>query len=163
MARPKRKRKKRLPKNYDAQNPGPMPDPERWLPKFERSYFKKGKQYMDTPLDGSLFSLACFCGLRVCDPGCVHAHVSLLLLCDLQPPRNAIVARTSSLQVLKEPCPVLMRRRRLTCRLARHVPALLLPLRTCLPRPRRRDARASGRLVVIKRMRHSSNSTRNEC
>jgi len=37
----KRKRKIRLPKNYDPSIP---PDPERWLPKRERStYAKKGK------------------------------------------------------------------------------------------------------------------------
>eukprot|EP00466_Bigelowiella_natans_P003555 jgi/Bigna1/87720/estExt_fgenesh1_pg.C_230133 len=36
----KRKRKKRLPKNYD---PNETPDPERWLPKWERSYNKRGK------------------------------------------------------------------------------------------------------------------------
>lgn len=34
------KKKKRLPKNYD---PTVAPDPERWLPKRERSYFKKKK------------------------------------------------------------------------------------------------------------------------
>ncbi len=35
----KRKRKKRLPKNYDPD--GPPPDPERWLPKTQRSGYKK--------------------------------------------------------------------------------------------------------------------------
>ena len=35
----KRKRKKRLPKNYDPN--GPPPDPERWLPKTQRSGYKK--------------------------------------------------------------------------------------------------------------------------
>ncbi|GAB5360098.1 hypothetical protein AAMO2058_000598100 [Amorphochlora amoebiformis] len=36
----KKKRKKRLPKNY---NPEDTPDPERWLPKWERSYNKRGR------------------------------------------------------------------------------------------------------------------------
>jgi len=30
----KRKRKAKLPKGFDPENPGPMPDPERWLPKW---------------------------------------------------------------------------------------------------------------------------------
>ena len=37
----KRKRKPRLPKNYD---PNVAPDPERWLPLRERSYYRKGKK-----------------------------------------------------------------------------------------------------------------------
>jgi len=41
----KRKRKKRLPKKFDPNNPGPMPDEERWLPRFERkSFSKKGRR-----------------------------------------------------------------------------------------------------------------------
>ena len=36
----KKKRKKRLPKNY---NPNVDPDPERWLPRRERTAFKKRK------------------------------------------------------------------------------------------------------------------------
>lgn len=36
----KRKRKPRYPKGYDPANPGPPPDPERWLPKRERSSFR---------------------------------------------------------------------------------------------------------------------------
>ena len=36
----KKKRKKRLPKNY---NPNVDPDPERWLPRRERTGFKKRK------------------------------------------------------------------------------------------------------------------------
>jgi len=43
--RPKRKRKPRLPAAYDpARGPGgglPAPDPERWLPKWQRANFKK--------------------------------------------------------------------------------------------------------------------------
>lgn len=34
--RRRRKRKPRYPKNFNPQNPGPLPDPERWLPKYER-------------------------------------------------------------------------------------------------------------------------------
>lgn len=37
----KKKRKPRLPKNYD---PSKQPDPERWLPLRERSYYKKSKK-----------------------------------------------------------------------------------------------------------------------
>ena len=42
----KRPRKKRplYPKGFDAANPGPMPDPERWLPKRERSSYRKTKK-----------------------------------------------------------------------------------------------------------------------
>jgi signal recognition particle subunit SRP72 len=36
----KKKRKKKLPKNY---NPNIDPDPERWLPRRERTGFKKRK------------------------------------------------------------------------------------------------------------------------
>jgi hypothetical protein len=39
--RKRRKHRKRLPKNFDPENPGPMPDPERWLPKWQRSDYKK--------------------------------------------------------------------------------------------------------------------------
>ena len=37
-ARTKKKKKGKLPKNYD---PNVQPDPERWLPRWERSTFKK--------------------------------------------------------------------------------------------------------------------------
>lgn len=30
-----------MPKNFDAANPGPVPDPERWLPKWQQSKYKK--------------------------------------------------------------------------------------------------------------------------
>ena len=37
-----RKRKPRLPKGFDpAHPPSTMPDPERWLPKWQRSKYKK--------------------------------------------------------------------------------------------------------------------------
>ncbi|KAL6983831.1 hypothetical protein U1Q18_017205 [Sarracenia purpurea var. burkii] len=39
-AKKKRKRKPRYPKGYDPSNPGPPPDPERWLPKRERSSYR---------------------------------------------------------------------------------------------------------------------------
>ena len=37
----KRKRKTKLPDSFDPENPGPMPDPERWLPKWQQSRYKK--------------------------------------------------------------------------------------------------------------------------
>ena len=40
-AKRRRKRKPRLPKGFDPANPGPMPDPERWLPKWQRAGFKR--------------------------------------------------------------------------------------------------------------------------
>ena len=40
-AKKKRTRKPRLPKGLDTANPGPPPDPERWLPKWQRSDFKR--------------------------------------------------------------------------------------------------------------------------
>ena len=46
--RPKRKRRRRkkprYPKGFDPENPGPMPDPERWLPKRERSTYRARKK-----------------------------------------------------------------------------------------------------------------------
>ena len=41
MPTKKRKREIKYPKNFDPKNPGPEPDPERWLPKWQRSRFKK--------------------------------------------------------------------------------------------------------------------------
>lgn len=43
-SRKKRKRKPILPKGFDPANPGPPPDPERWLPKTQRSDFRKKKR-----------------------------------------------------------------------------------------------------------------------
>jgi len=37
----KRKRRPKLPKNFDPENPGQMPDPERWLPKWQQARYKK--------------------------------------------------------------------------------------------------------------------------
>lgn len=39
-----RNRKPRYPKGFDPENPGPPPDPERWLPKYERAEFKKRRK-----------------------------------------------------------------------------------------------------------------------
>lgn len=36
----KKKKKQRLPKNFDPKNPGPMPDAERWVPKFQRKKYR---------------------------------------------------------------------------------------------------------------------------
>merc|ERR1712137_616503 len=46
----RRKRKIRYPKNFDPENPGPPPDPERWLPKRERAEFKKRMRKRDKAL-----------------------------------------------------------------------------------------------------------------
>eukprot|EP00271_Cylindrocystis_brebissonii_P012924 TRINITY_DN32436_c0_g1_i1.p1 TRINITY_DN32436_c0_g1~~TRINITY_DN32436_c0_g1_i1.p1 ORF type:complete len:768 (-),score=204.30 TRINITY_DN32436_c0_g1_i1:277-2580(-) len=40
----KKKRKIIYPKNFDPANPGPPPDPERWLPRRERSTYKPRKK-----------------------------------------------------------------------------------------------------------------------
>lgn len=39
--RKKRKRKVRYPKDFNPENPGPLPDPERWLPKWQRAENRK--------------------------------------------------------------------------------------------------------------------------
>lgn len=46
----KKKRKIRYPKGFDPENPGPPPDPERWLPKHERSDYKKKMKKRDKHL-----------------------------------------------------------------------------------------------------------------
>lgn len=43
-AKKKRKRKPRYPKGFDPANPGRAPDPERWLPKRERSSYRPKKK-----------------------------------------------------------------------------------------------------------------------
>lgn len=54
LARAKAKRAKkkaiRWPKGFDPENPGPPPDPERWLPKRERAEFKKRMRKRDKNL-----------------------------------------------------------------------------------------------------------------
>lgn len=37
-------RKPRYPKDFDPKNPGPKPDPERWMPKWQRSGHKKSRR-----------------------------------------------------------------------------------------------------------------------
>jgi signal recognition particle subunit SRP72 len=49
-AKKKKKRKIRYPKGFDPANPGPPPDPERWLPKHERAEFKKRMKKKDKNL-----------------------------------------------------------------------------------------------------------------
>ena len=44
MQKRKRKQRSRLPKGFDPENPGPPPDPERWLPKWQRSEFKRKRR-----------------------------------------------------------------------------------------------------------------------
>lgn len=48
--RRKRRKKIRYPKGFDPANPGPPPDPERWLPKRERTEFKKKMRKKDKHL-----------------------------------------------------------------------------------------------------------------
>jgi signal recognition particle subunit SRP72 len=48
----KRKRKVRYPKNFDPANPGPLPDPERWLPFMERKSNKNKKKKKATSRGG---------------------------------------------------------------------------------------------------------------
>ena len=49
----KRNKKVKYPKGYDAANPGPMPDPERWLPKWQRSKYKKIAKKLGKYLKGA--------------------------------------------------------------------------------------------------------------
>jgi hypothetical protein len=37
----KRNRKVKYPKGFDPRSPGPEPDPERWLPKWQQSKYKR--------------------------------------------------------------------------------------------------------------------------
>ncbi|KAI3748286.1 hypothetical protein L6452_11265 [Arctium lappa] len=58
-AKKKRKRKPRYPKGFDPANPGPAPDPERWLPKRERSSFRpKRKDKRAAQIRGSQGAVA---------------------------------------------------------------------------------------------------------
>lgn len=55
----KRKRKPKYPKGFDPANPGPPPDPERWLPKRERSSYRpKRKDKRAAQIRGSQGSVA---------------------------------------------------------------------------------------------------------
>ncbi|KAL0905285.1 hypothetical protein M5K25_023694 [Dendrobium thyrsiflorum] len=49
----KRKRKPRYPKGFDPANPGPAPDPERWLPKRERSTYRPKRKDKRGQVKGS--------------------------------------------------------------------------------------------------------------
>ncbi|KAG6490491.1 signal recognition particle subunit SRP72-like [Zingiber officinale] len=49
----KRKRKPRYPKGFDPANPGPPPDPERWLPKRERSSYRPKRKDKRSQIRGS--------------------------------------------------------------------------------------------------------------
>lgn len=55
VAKKKKKRKPRLPKNYD---PSKDPDPERWLPLRERSYYRRGRKKGFSALRGTQGSSA---------------------------------------------------------------------------------------------------------
>jgi signal recognition particle subunit SRP72 len=66
----KRKRKSKQPKNMD---PDKKPDPERWLPLRERSYFRKGRKRGFAPLRGS--------------QGLSHASASLTAQLDASRPK----------------------------------------------------------------------------
>ena len=49
----KRKRKPRYPKGFDPANPGPPPDPERWLPRRERSSYRPKRKDKRAQVRGS--------------------------------------------------------------------------------------------------------------
>ncbi|XP_055815021.1 uncharacterized protein LOC129884760 [Solanum dulcamara] len=58
-AKKKRKRKPKYPKGFDPANPGPTPDPERWLPKRERSSYRpKRKDKRAAQIRGSQGAVA---------------------------------------------------------------------------------------------------------
>ncbi|XP_060216160.1 uncharacterized protein LOC132643676 [Lycium barbarum] len=58
-AKKKRKRKPKYPKGFDPANPGPPPDPERWLPKRERSTYRpKRKDKRAAQIRGSQGAVA---------------------------------------------------------------------------------------------------------
>lgn len=58
-AKKKRKRKPKYPKGFDPANPGPAPDPERWLPKRERSSYRpKRKDKRAAQIRGSQGAVA---------------------------------------------------------------------------------------------------------
>ncbi|KAM0849683.1 hypothetical protein ACQ4PT_053579 [Festuca glaucescens] len=54
----KRKRKPKYPKNFDPANPGPPPDPERWLPKRERSSYRPKRNKRGTQVRGAQGSVS---------------------------------------------------------------------------------------------------------
>ncbi|KAJ3681411.1 hypothetical protein LUZ60_015900 [Juncus effusus] len=54
----KRKRKPKYPKGYDPANPGPPPDPERWLPKRERSTYRPKRKDKRAQIRGAQGSVS---------------------------------------------------------------------------------------------------------
>lgn len=48
-----KKKKIRYPKGFDLKKPGPPPNPERWLPKYERKEFKKKKNFKSGRTQGA--------------------------------------------------------------------------------------------------------------
>lgn len=54
----RRKRRPRYPKGFDPANPGPPPDPERWLPLRERSSYRPKRKDRRGPLRGAQGSVA---------------------------------------------------------------------------------------------------------
>ena len=48
-----KKKKVRYPKNLDPEKPGQLPNPERWLPKYERKDFKKKKNFKSGRTQGA--------------------------------------------------------------------------------------------------------------
>lgn len=49
----RRRHKPRLPKGFDPANPGPPPDPDRWLPLRERSSWKSKRKLKGGPMKGA--------------------------------------------------------------------------------------------------------------
>lgn len=49
----KRNKKVKYPKGFNPELPGPMPDPERWLPKWQRSKYKKIAKKLGKYLKGA--------------------------------------------------------------------------------------------------------------
>ncbi|KAI3963716.1 hypothetical protein MKW98_021956 [Papaver atlanticum] len=54
----KRKRKPKYPKGFDPNNPAPPPDPERWLPKRERSSYRPKRKDKRAQIRGSQGSVS---------------------------------------------------------------------------------------------------------
>ncbi|KAI3981806.1 hypothetical protein MKX01_027791 [Papaver californicum] len=54
----KRKQKPKYPKGFDPKNPGPPPDPERWLPKRERSSYRPKRKDKRAQIRGSQGSVS---------------------------------------------------------------------------------------------------------
>ena len=82
--RKKRKRKPRYPKGFDPENPGPPPDPERWLPKHERSDFKKrrkGKARNQPASKGA--QVRCTCNRTCHDARAAASLTSVSVQCSL--------------------------------------------------------------------------------